>query len=57
MVDAVVGDAEGADLTRGLGFYEGAPGAETAFAAAVGSVDEVAGGLLVLPFFLVCWSL
>ena len=43
MVDAVVGDAEGADLAGGLGFDEGAPGAETAVAAAVGGVDEVAG--------------
>lgn len=46
VVDAVVGDADGADLTGGLGFDEGAPGAETAVTAAVGGVDEVAGGFV-----------
>ena len=39
MVDAVVGDAEGADEARALGFDEGEPGAEAGGAAAVGGVD------------------
>lgn len=39
MVDAVVGDADGADAAGGLGFEEGTPAAEAGFAAAVGGVD------------------
>jgi hypothetical protein len=40
VVEAEVRDADGADLTCFLGLDESAPGAETGFSAAVGSVDK-----------------
>ena len=39
VVEAVVGDADGADAARLLGFEEGEPGAAAGFFAAVGGVD------------------
>lgn len=39
VVDAVVGDTDGADGAGVFGFDEGAPGAGAGFAAAVGGVD------------------
>lgn len=41
VVDAVVADAERADLARLLGFNEGAPGAEAGVLAAIWGVDQV----------------
>lgn len=41
VVEAVVGDADGADAARLLGFEEGEPGAAAGFFAAVGGVDEI----------------
>lgn len=41
VVEAVVGDAEGADLACPLGREEGVPGSEAGGAAAVGGVDQV----------------
>ncbi len=39
MVNAVVGDADGADEAGAFGFEEGEPGAVAGFGAAVGGVD------------------
>ncbi len=39
VVDAVVGDADGADEAGALGFDEGEPGAVAGCGAAVGGVD------------------
>ena len=47
MVEAVVGDADGADEAGALGFDEGEPGAGAGGCAAVGGVDEVAGGVFL----------
>lgn len=40
-MSAVVGDADGADLARLLGFEEGEPGAATGFFAAVGGMNQI----------------
>lgn len=52
VVDTVVGDSDRADFACLLGFYQGAPGAETGFFAAVGGVEE--GPFYLVSFFLRC---